>query len=93
MAALTLSSTLVPLQPSIDGTPGAATAGLVQLPYGPYDDTIISSATGMNDGSYTSLHYNSSNLNHALSKADKSARGFSTTPRYGQIFPRTVYGN
>lgn len=60
-----------------------------------YDETNISSAVGMNDGSYTQHDLTSSNLAAGTpTEADSSfARGYSSGVRYGQIFPRTVYGN
>ena len=60
-----------------------------------YDDTNISSAVGMNDGSYTQNDLTSSNLASSVpTAADLSyARAHSNSVRYGQIFPRTVYGN
>ena len=49
----------------------------------------------MNDGSYTQHDLTSSDLAAGTpTEADSSfARGYSSGIRYGQIFPRTVYGN
>ena len=60
-----------------------------------HDDTNISAAVGMNDGSYTQNDLTSSNLASSVpTAADLSyARAHSNSVRYGQIFPRTVYGN
>lgn len=60
-----------------------------------YDGSNISAAVGMNDGSYTQHDLTSSDLPAGTpTEADTSfARGYSSGVRYGQIFPRTVYGN
>ena len=60
------------------------------------DKNNISSAVGMSDGSTTPLSVTSSNGSQPglPTEADSSfARGYSNSVRYGQIFPRTVYGN
>ena len=93
MAALTIITELV-LTTAVDGTPSNTSNGGT-LPATVFDKTNISSAVGMNDGSYTQNDLTSSNMSSGtLTAADLSyARGFSSSVRYGQIFPRTVYGN
>ncbi len=74
--------------------------GANSLPSTILDKDDISSAVGMNDGSYTQHSITSEFIDGVKAhsslptKADLSyARGHSNSVRYGQIFPRTVYGN
>ncbi len=93
MAALTLITDLA-LTTAADGTPSNTSGGNPLLTT-VYDDSNISSAVGMNDGSYTQHDLTSSDFAAGTpTKADLSyARAHSNSVRYGQIFPRTVYGN
>ena len=93
MAYLTIATELV-LTTAGDGTP-SNTSNASTLPATIFDETNISSAAGMTDGSYTQHDLTSSDMaSGAPTAADLSyARGFSSSVRYGQIFPRTVYGN
>ncbi len=92
MAALTIATDLV-----LTTVGGAYTnqTGANSLLALVYDDSNISSAVGMADGSYTQHDLTSSDLAAGTpTEADTSfARGYSSGVRYGQIFPRTVYGN
>ena len=92
MANLTLITDL-----ALTAVGGAYTnqTGGNSLPSTILDKDDISSAVGMNDGSYTQNSVTSSNAFGGVpTKADLSyARGHSNSVRYGQIFPRTVYGN
>ena len=92
MAALTLITDL-----ALTTVGGASTnqTGANPLLTLVHDDSNISSALGMNDGSYTQHDLTSSDLAAGTpTAADLSyARAHSNSVRYGQIFPRTVYGN
>ena len=92
MAALTIATDMV-----LTTVGGAYTnqTGANSLLALVYDGSNFSAAVGMNDGSYTQHDLTSSDMaSGAPTAADLSyARGFSSSVRYGQIFPRTVYGN
>ena len=97
MAALTLITDLALTTADVDsadGTPSNTSGGNPLLTT-VYDDSNISSAVGMQDGSYTQHDLTSSDFAAGTpTKADLSyARAHSNSVRYGQIFPRTVYGN
>ena len=66
-----------------------ASPGTVSIPAIPLDKTVISSA----DGTQTSTTVYENFSIASLTKNKQTARGFTNSTRYGQIFPRTVYGN